>query len=31
MSRMPNDVLLVGSIPGDNAEQAMAMCAEGHR
>ena len=29
MSRMVEDVLLVGSIPGDSAEQAMSMCANG--
>ena len=29
MSRMTEDVLLVGSIPGADAEQAMTICAEG--
>ena len=28
MSRMRHDVLLVGSIPGDSAEQAMSICAD---
>ena len=29
MSRMPQDVLLVGSIPGNDAAEAMSMCAQG--